>query len=404
MSLLPLFAWLFALNAMCLIPFTYGPLTFACLLVAVWLLWRTQRATEHPLQISVIPLRIIIGISALPVLISAVAGFILTPDPMIDIGINTVAAIQHFLQGHNPYTHTAQLWVSDFPADTPHMTMENGQMLLFGIPYYHGYPYFPMMMLSYLPASILFEEHTAIRITHILLILLNLLAFYLLASRFSTNRTQRQWIFLCASAAWIGIIRCIPEALLLGVTDMLISTWLLFCFVALSNKQFFIAGLLLGCAQACKLLPAPLAFISIAWFLYGQRGFWTWGCGFVLASILLILPFVAWNPDGFISATIFYYLSHHQGGDMTSLWFFLPEPLKPAFLLAGIVLALACIPLFNPNRKNLAGSMAGVFASYTLFMAFSKMTHLNYFWAVLPVGSIALALFIFREEELPAQL
>jgi len=398
MTLRPLLAWLLALNAMCIIPFTYGPLTFTCLTISVWLLWRVQRLPEPSSPASTVWLWLVIAAGVLVVLASIASATLIKPDPMIDIGINTLAATEHFANGLNPYTHKAQLWVNTFPAETPHLTIEEGQVFMFGIPYHHGYPYFPLMMLSYLPAWFLFDGPAAIRALHILLIGIHLLAFHIIIRNSAISREQQPLVLLYAIAAWIGILRNVPEAIVLGVTDIMIATWLLLGFAALSSQRYFMAGILVGCAQACKLLPAPFAFIAIVWMLYQRREAWHFIGGFAISCIILILPFIAWNWEGFLSSTILYYLTHHQEGDMTSLWYFLPHNLQGPFLLFGLAASLASIFLFNPpGRKTLAGGMAGIFAGYTLFMAFSKMTHLNYFWSVLPLGSLALALLLLTQ-------
>lgn len=396
MPLISLLIWLFALNAMCIIPFTYGPLTFACLLVSVWVMWRVQNqpaATTNPHRRTEATLVAITTVAAILGLASTAAGFLLRPDPMIDIGINTVAALDAFANGLNPYTSQAQLWVREFPVDTPHLVSENGQITMFGMPYFHGYPYFPLMMLSYLPAWLLTENAAAIRLTHVLVVILNLVAFRLFVSQHISSKGQQRLVLLAAATGWLGILRAIPEAMILGVTDILISAWLLFSFVALGRQQYFIAGILLGCAQACKLLPAPLVFLAMAWFLWGRKDLWNMTAGYALSCAVLVLPFVAWHPEGFISSTILYYLTHHSDGDMTSLWYFLPSSARSVFVMTGMILAVASIRVFNlPGQKNLVGCLAGAYASYVIFMAFSKMTHLNYLWGVLPLGSLALAL------------
>jgi hypothetical protein len=348
-------------------------------------------ASQHALPAR--PLTLLAAIACLFALASSIAGFVLKPDWLIDIGANTFAATDALAHGLNPYITRSQLWVNDFPANTPHLTIENGQISMFGVPYFHGYPYFPLMLMSYLPAYAISDSYAAVRITHLLLMVLNVVAFRLLIDKLIIDKAQRKAALLIAVAAYFGVLRYAVEAMVLGVTDLLISTYLLFCFAALGRQKFFIAGLLLGCAQACKLLPAPFVFIGIAWLLYRQRGLWTFTAAYALASAVLILPFVAWHPQGFLSATILYYLTHHQGGDFTSLWFFLPSFMQGIFLLAGLLFTLASIVLLNqPGQKNLTGCMAGAYASYAIFMAFSKMTHLNYLWGVFPLGCIVLAI------------
>jgi len=256
------------------------------------------------------------------------------------------------------------------------------------------------MFLSYLPAYFSFDGYLAIRVTHFLLIALNLAAFWLIISRYFSLQIQRQTAMLIAITAYLGLLRYAFEAIMLGVTDVLISTYLLFAFAALQRKHYFIAGLLLGCAQACKLLPAPFILLAMLLMLIHQEKSIIDNLpvrrlllGFLLAIAVIIFPFIAWQAEGFFSSTILYYLTHHQEGDQTSLWFFLPKLLQLPFLLLGLLSTVACIFMIRPLNKDLWLSCLGVsFCSYVIFMAFSKMTHLNYLWGVLPLGALALAI------------
>jgi hypothetical protein len=416
MSLKPLYIWLIALNGMSLLPYTYGPLSFVCLLISVFVLWRmipntfTLAATTQntPTALSILAYSMM-GIT----IASSITGLVYQPQwlvnlgGIIDIAANTYAATDAFAQGLNPYTTRSQLWVEQFPADTPHMDIINGQITMYGIPYFHGYPYFPLMLLSYLPAYFIFDGYTAIRVTHIVLMLLNIAAFKLLLDKLLPDNAQRRTALLIAITAYLGVLRYSVEAVLLGVTDMLISTYLLYGFVALSYQRYFIAGLLLGCAQACKLLPAPFVFLGITWLLYNRREsiggllpMWRFWAGFVLACCVFILPFIIWHWQGFLSSTILYYLTHHQEGDFTSLWSFLPAWLQTPFLLGGLVITLVAIISFaKRGNHQLIACIAGSYASYVIFMSFSKMTHLNYLWGVFPLGCVVLAIAILPTAE-----
>lgn len=421
MPLKPLYLWLIALNGMSLLPFTFGPLSFVCLLISALILWRLlpQTASISPLETQPMH-KPLIGLAYISIgitIISSIVGLVYQPQwlinlgGIIDIAANTYAATDAFAQGLNPYTTRSQLWVTQFPADTPHMENINGQITMYGVPYFHGYPYFPLMLLSYLPAYFIFEGYTAIRVTHIVLMLLNITAFKLLIDKLLPHSEQRRTALLIAITAYLGVLRYSVEAVLLGVTDMLISTYLLYCFVALSQHRYAMAGILLGCAQACKLLPAPLVFLGIAWMLYHNKGhiggllpLWRFLGGFIVACIVIILPFIIWHPEGFLSSTILYYLTHHKGGDITSLWSFLPDALKTPFLFGGLILTLVGIVAFAQRDKSrpeysLVACMAGSYASYVLFMSFSKMTHLNYLWGVFPLGCVALAITILSAQE-----
>ena len=415
MALAPLYLWLILINIMCVTPYTYGPRSFVCLLGSVLILWRlipspspsinriignslplTRRSSQ--VLISLFALSAITAIGSM--IIGVTYGMFHPNDWLIDIAENTFTATQFFANGENPYTSNSQLLVTHFTNQMPHVEVKDGQITMFGIPYYNGYPYFPLMMLSYLPMYAIFEGFAAIRVTHIILIILNILAFKLLLDQLLTNRQLRQTAMFVAVTAYLGIIRYTLEAVAFGVTDMLIATYVMFCFVALTHQRYLLAGLLLGCAQACKLLPAPFILLAILWMLYGHKTVWHFLAGYIIACTVIILPFLLWHPEGFISATILYYLTHHKGGDFTSLWFFLPELVQPIFLIIGILLTIATIFTFSRRGHiDLVSCMAGSYASYAIFMAFSKMTHLNYLWAVLPMGCIALTLAILERNK-----
>lgn len=411
MSLKPLYIWLIALNGMSLLPYTYGPTSFIGLLISIFILWHLL--SGNPKASAVYPektLNILAATTITITIISSIAGLFYQPQwladigGIIDIGANTYAATDAFAQGLNPYTTRTQLWVGQFPADTPNLKTVNGHITMYGIPYFHGYPYFPLMFLSYLPAWLISDGYTAIRITHIALMLLNLVAFKVLLDKLLGTAQQRQAALLIAVTAYFGVLRYSVEAVLLGVTDMLISSYLLFCLAALSHQRYFITGILLGCAQACKLLPAPFVLCGITWMLYLEHKnngdmvslafllgrFWG---GFILACGVFILPFILWHPEGFLSSTILYYLTHHQEGDFTSLWSFLPTVLKTPFLLTGFLFTILSIAIVGMRgNQRLVACIAGIYTSYVIFMAFSKMTHLNYLWGVFPLGCIALAI------------
>ena len=409
MALAPLYLWLFLLNLMCITPYTYGPRSFICLLASVYILWRLLDSSHKTINPQLLPInttskKILWALCILSCMIAIgcmIFGlsyqYIHNTDWLIDIAQNTFTATAFFAEGINPYTSNSQLLVTHFSSSMPNVNVIDEQITMFGIPYYNGYPYFPLMMLSYIPMFSLFESYAAIRVTHILLIVLNIIAFKLLIDKLITDKQSRQNALLIAITAYLGVVRYTLEAVAFGVTDMLIATYVIFCFVALTHERFLLAGLLLGCAQACKLLPAPFILVGILWMLYGHKSLWHFLSGYIITCTTFILPFLLWHPEGFISATILYYLTHHEGGDFTSLWYFLPKLAQPAFLIIGILLTFASIFVFTKKGKiDLVSCMAGSYTSYAIFMSFSKMTHLNYLWAVLPMGCIVLTVAILN--------
>ena len=96
-------------------------------------------------------------------------------DYLLDIGFNTYLAADSFLMGLNPYTEICQLYHEIRPQEGV-ILPENypltlgakgaGDILLYGWPYRHGFPYFPMMFLGYVPFVAFFEGLDAMRMAN----------------------------------------------------------------------------------------------------------------------------------------------------------------------------------------------------------------------------------------------
>jgi len=404
-TLSPLLAWAILFNIIGFLTWGFGPLTFVCLLAVVYLFYALSRgqfpvlagtriephavsATE-PTRAEKNSFYVLAGI----LLIGILGAFFITPNNwMLDIGINTHLACEYFTNGLNPYTHNAQVH-HQISAATPHATVENGQVFMFGIPYDYGYPYFPFMMLFYLPFTWLIDGYDSIRAANLVLLLANVWGLLLLMRQ---QRMKRRYQLL-ALIAYICVLVYSIEIFTHGIVDMLLSTLLLFTFVCLQQRWFIMAGILLGLAQASKLLPAPLVALAIFFFLWGKQGVWKFSFSYAITAAAILLPFVLANPEAYLSATILFYLSNHSVGDNTSLWFFLPQLLQTPFMLVGYAGTLFTLALFlrrsNPQWVDV---MAAVFCCYLVFMAFSKMTHLNYLWSVYPLGCAAYVLLLHR--------
>lgn len=408
----PLVCWAILFNLIGFFTWGFGPLTFCCLLLVVLLLFKLSRGTLpsimqrdlFPLPASEgsatvgFPLKLAFALVTLLLLLGFLQGLIVAPnDWLIDIGLNTYLATQALVDGLNPYATMAQAWYH-IDVSTPHVEMRDEQVFMFGVPYYYGFPYFPVMVLSYTPFTLLIEGYDAIRWANLVLVVINVLALRSLVSSYDAryrarNRTLVVVVYLC-------IIVYGFEIFWHGIVDILLSALLLFCFVFLQRRQYLLAGLVLGLAQAAKLLPPPFVALCVMLFLLQRPGFWTFCFAYGISSLLLIAPFVALDPQAFASATILFYLTNHSVGDNTALWFFLPEWLQAPFLWLGYVLTLAMIPLFvRRPGADLADVLCASFACYLVFMAFSKMTHLNYLWSVYPLGCAAFAMLLSRVQD-----
>lgn len=412
--------WLALVNTAGFFTWGAGPTTFASLsgMVAVLLLLHRRSAIVPPADDPTSLAHVVSDTLARRLLAILVAGglvwtcvwlldgFFLRPNHVIDVGENTYVAARHFLDGANPYTSKAQ--VAHTVEAGPHVELSAEGTRMFGIPYHYGYPYFPGMFLPYAAVALVVRSLHALRVTNVLLMAANVAGIWFLAQRLAVLASRRRIAGLVALGAYLGVAVYAHELFVFGVVDVLLSTFALYGFVALSHRRFGLAGALLGAAQACKLLPAPLLLLPVLVVL-GGRAARAVAAGYAVVALALILPFLLPDPGAFLSATILYYLTHHAGGDDSSLWYFLPSPIQTPFWAAGLVLALVALlapvvrrrleprmtcgtePGEGAFRRRVLDALTGAFCSYVVLMAFSSMTHLNYLWAVYPLGCVALA-------------
>ena len=400
----PLTYWAVIFNVLGIFTWGFGPLTFVCLLTAAYVMFALVRGRAPATvgrDLFAVPdldappgrklkfaFYFVIGMT----LVGALVGLLVAPNTwLMDIALNTYLAAENFAYGVNPYGSLSQAWHT-MNAGTPHVEVRDGQVYMFGVPYYYGYPYFPAMMLGYLPFTFFIDGYDSIRIGNVVFALANVYGLCLLMK--SARRLILQMIvivaYLCIGVYWIEIFWH-------GIVDVLLSTFLIYAFVCLQRDQYVGAGIFLGLAQAAKLLPAPLIAVCILYYLFRRPGFWKFSIAYALTGVAVVLPFLLWDPQAFLSATILFYLSFHSVGDNTSLWYFLPEILQAPFLWSGYLATLVTIFLFIRRKTaDWVDVMAAAFASYLVFVAFSKMSHLNYLWGVYPLGCAAFAILLGR--------
>ena len=70
----------------------------------------------------------------------------------------------------------------------PGVTEVSGQLEMFGVPYFNGYPYFPAMFLSYAPFRLIDEGPDSIRYGNVAVLLLMALTTGWLAARLTGGR------------------------------------------------------------------------------------------------------------------------------------------------------------------------------------------------------------------------
>ena len=377
--------WLVLVNLVSVFFWLQGIVIFSFLIISIWLCYRYLLQAQPMRLISATSISRLTIITAAQWLIILIFSLSFQPDWIMDIAANTDAAIGHFLRGDNPYTHRSQLWVDSF-SKGPGIESSNGEVLMFGQRYSFGYPYFPTMLLSYLPLSALLENYTAIRLSNLLLSGLNLYLIIAMVKQFTPADTEQQIIKKLSVIVLFLTPAYLVNIYYLGITDILLSSFILACFYAGQMQRWFLAGLLLGLAQSSKLLPAPMVLLALFIWLPNLSLRLRLIAGFSISSGLSLLPFIVWDSEGFISATILYYLTHHVGGDSTSLWFFLPSSMQTWFHhLAPILTAVFILRYAYRCRGSLEQLMTVCFISYLIFIAFSKMSHFNYYWGVYPI-------------------
>ena len=262
---------------------------------------------------------------------------------------------------------------------------------MFGIPYYYGFPYFPAMFLSYAPFRAIERGQHSIRIANAFWLAVTLAGAGWLAYRLAPERRRPPAaglaVLLIALTTGLG-----HQLFHYGITDMLIAAYVLPGLLALSYGRDTTAGVFIGLAFAAKLLPglliAAVFFASIA-----RRGNVIRALGgFLVTTAIVMLPFVVWNPAGFFSATILYYLTHHAAGDTTSLWYYLPSALQFLFLaLGGLSILGVVLWIMRTESDDPRDLLRAIVIATFLFIAFNKMIHLNYQFVLVPLACVALA-------------
>lgn len=322
---------------------------------------------------------------------------------LIDIGKNTyLAAETLFENGQNPYTQRCQT-EDRLLAPSPHIERASGEVTIYGVPYYFGYPYFPLMFLSYEPFLKVISDFNAIRIGNALLYLLAVGAVGWLASRF-TDSKEKVPLALLSMMTFLGFRAWTEELFQLGITDLLIFVYAVFGFIALTYQRHLLAGILLGLTLAAKLLPGPFFFIlAVAWY-WKKDGLIRFAGGYLLSALIFIVPFFAADPAAFVSSTILYYLASPKTLDDTSLLYFLPAFAHIPFKLIGYAwLAGLFAVFFRRPRDGSAYEFDRLvkffFLTYTVFIAFNKEVHLNHMIGIHGFGSIALVVSSMRGVE-----
>jgi hypothetical protein len=404
--------WLAAFYVVGVDTWGHGPQTFAVLsalgLGMVAVPWATNRARRRwgvpPTEagptglvpLGVVALVVVLGLGALHVSdLGSKLGSEEYRNKGLDIGINTRVAGEHFARGDNPYRKRSQVLYQISAGED--VTVTDGLVEMFGVPYSYGYPYFPAMFLTFAPFQWAQSGLHSIRLGNGLVLAMCLLAMGLLIPRLVPNRRLALVGTLLSATTLLGAGALRTELYTAVVTDLAIGMWALLGYAALAWKRPGWSGVFFGVTLACKLLPGPLLVVPAVIWMWRRPGWGALVLGTVAGAGAILAPYLIWDAERLLSSTILFYMVNHAGGDDTSLWFALPAVIQPWFQAAGLVLVAGTVAAAVPARRgSLLAPLTVGFLAYLAFIAFNRMTHLNYLWGIYPLGCVALVLGMMR--------
>ena len=394
-----LVAWAIAYNALGMYTWGYGKLGFWMLVTLATVVGaakifglRLAVSPGQPSKALVVGVSVAAGVVIVASLVSQISAYSADLGANfhnMDISENTFRADNfYFVYNQNPYMSNAQVY-GNVDAG-PHISEKDGLVLLYGVPYYKGYPYFPAMFLTYDPFRRMDSSRDYIREGNLLFYLL-LLAEIGWLSALLAPAGYKVLAGLLSVAAFTCSLSLGQEVFYYGVTDIVIPLYALAGFIAIRYGRHSIGGALLGLCLACKILPGGFFVLALALWYWRKPERWKFLIPMVATFVVVMLPFVLPNPGAFLSATILFYLTFHASGDDTALYYFLPASLQPIFQIIGYAAVIVFIFWAGRRRSlGLTGVIAICFISDIVFTAFNRMAHLNYLWGVAPLGAVAL--------------
>lgn len=322
--------------------------------------------------------------------------------PHSDLTINTWTAERNNFDLHeNPYTTRCQLWHD--PTNKPHVTKVGNQLYMFGVPYDFGYAYFPAMFMTFEPFRHIESTLISIRLGNGVFYLLTFVAIgWLTALLVPPGYKAVAAILAIASFACNSLLGW--QYFFLGTVDVVIPLFAMFGFIAAYYNKPVLAGILFGWCFACKLLPGGFICLIVGAWYWRRPERWKFWIAGLATFIVIVVPYILRNPPAFLSATVLYYLSEHAAGDKSALYYVVPDALKAPFLITGYAIVIGLlVASMRRTSQTLLGVVASCFVVFILFMASSKLAHDNYYFAIAPLGSVALIGYVFRNSGLPVR-
>ncbi|MBK6535035.1 MAG: hypothetical protein IPF99_37485 [Deltaproteobacteria bacterium] len=308
---------------------------------------------------------------------------------VLDIGDNTHCAASALLRGDNPYRLRCQRTEIVHEPSRGVVRRADGAVTLRGVPYRYGYPYFPLMAAAFVPATAFLDGVASLRATLLAALAATLLASAVLvrALRPPGSRT------LAFTAAWAALL-CNP---VLGFqlfeecsTDLVIAPLLLLAFAAHERRRYALAGVLAAASFGMKLFPGALVLASLGVALYddpeARRRF---ALGATLTMLLVFAPALLAGATDFASATLLFYAVAHDV-ERSALAGWIPAALRPAWYALGA--ALVAWSLRSARRGDASSALRAFVLADLVFLAFNKMSHLNYFEPLGPALMMAVAI------------
>jgi hypothetical protein len=301
--------------------------------------------------------------------------------------------------GENPYRTKAQY----HPVEgTRGYTRDaEGREYLFGWRYYYGYPHFPMSALWFAPFMGMTGNYNDIRIGNLVYFVLSLL---LLNAIVASASAQPLLASLTATVAFLGIDFLVTETFQLGIVDQAFAFPLLVAILLAMRSYWRIAGLVAGLALASKHFPSIPVVLALAIYAHRRQRLRDL-IGFSgLSFLAVMLPFILWDAEALVSATILHHVHEAGRGDDTALFFFLPDVWKMPFRLLGLasIGGVYVWGIVASKRSDVRVMFLVMTVVSLLINAFYPVTHLNHLESILAFAAGSFALGVHGGRSSPA--
>jgi hypothetical protein len=298
---------------------------------------------------------------------------ILSPKPWIDVWVNNTAAVDHFLNGVNPYTQ-------DYP-DIYHGAYD----------YKPGFLYFPGILYWFAPFRWLFGD---IRYGFVFANLLIAGGCFRLARELKVPAVTAvavvlAWLsfpvtFFVLEQAWIDTI--------LGALAVLM-------FLGIVKKRWILTGICMGAAVAVKQYGFVIAFVGLVLILRqaGWKPVFKAAIAAAVACFAMLLPFMIADFGRFYASTITSQTSSSPRMDAFNATIYLIR--EYGIMIPGMArMVIAVIGVlgggwlvFRRVKPDAADAAGGIFIAFGVPFVFGKWAFCNYYYLLASILLIYLA-------------